>query len=291
MLTFLILCLPLALSILEYNYSIAVLHMRKAAGSQVLGFITDWMRINDCFPHPLLYVSTYGIQNGKSRQEPIDVDEELLSKLTALRPKCPYVNVIHEEYKSIDGKLLSTLINSNIKKYSNISFITTLRNPIERIGSQAFYGPGNIALTSFQLAIAKNSNISINGNDLRRALKSCRKVHQPEENTFSKDFCDHFLKVKIEIIKQLHTRDVQFIHVIDSIFNDSKAFNLDINKISYDINKEMKIFSRSNECKEVKEEKFHVGNKEFKFHATKKKKEILKFLTFMHFLFVSPPSR
>ena len=59
------------------------------------------------------------------------------------------------------------------------------------------------------------------------------------------------------LIKQLHTRDVKFIHVIDSIFNDSKAYNLDINKISYDINKEIKIFLEVMNAKKQRKKNFN----------------------------------
>ena len=153
--------------LLEDNYSIAVLHMRKAAGSQILGFITDWMRINNCFHHPLLYVSTDGIQNGKSLQEL----DEIISPIPLPTP-CPYINVVHEEFKSIDGKLLRKLISSRISYQVNISFITTLRDPIDRIGSQAFYGPGNIAFNTFHPALVRQCNISINKDELLRSLKS-----------------------------------------------------------------------------------------------------------------------
>ena len=63
-------------------------------------------------------------------------------------------------------------------------------------------------------------------------------------------------------LKQLPTKDKKVIHVIDSIIKDNRVFNLDTNKVSYDINS-----PRYKECKEIKEEWFHNNIQNYIQHS------------------------
>ena len=239
-------------SLLEYNYSIAILHMRKAAGSQILGFVTDWLRSNDCFLHQELYISTAGIANGKSRQGPNEkIKLETLLNLTALPAPCPFVNVVHEEFATLDGKLLRNVFNKSLNRQLNISFITSLRHPIERIGSQAFYGPNNIVYNSFKLSFLNQCNQSISEREIYKSFKNCINLSR---NYKKRKFCLCFLKAKQIVIEQLHTNNTIWFDWMDKEigFHDVYLPNYYIHRLTaYQMNPhDIKLFSKARECLE-----------------------------------------
>ena len=69
----------------------------------------------------------------------------MLRKRNYTKPtKCPRVNYIHEEMSCLDAQLMMELPTRGESVAIPFAFLTTIRDPIERIGSQAFYGSKSI---------------------------------------------------------------------------------------------------------------------------------------------------
>ena len=69
----------------------------------------------------------------------------MLRKRNYTKPtRCPLVNYIHEEMSCLDANLMMQLPARGQRGAIPFAFLTTIRDPIERIGSQAFYGSKSI---------------------------------------------------------------------------------------------------------------------------------------------------
>ena len=249
----LLISITIRLCVLQNNYSIAFLHMRKSGGSNILAMLTAFMRNNDCFNDRRLYVSTDGVKNGNSLQPQMTMKLELFQKLTLSPPPCPNVNIVHEEFRSVDGSQLSSLINNNIKLTSNISFITSLRDPIERIGSQAFYGTNNIAYNALQPALLNQCNSSLTEADMYTAFKSCKKLYISKINILPKDFCNCFTSTKQYVNVQLQTNESLWYNWMDRQigFHDVYMPNYYIHRLtSFKMShaEELEIFKKAHDC-------------------------------------------
>jgi hypothetical protein len=108
-------------------------HMRKAGGSQFLDIIHQWLKLRDCLRGPnrndIHFSVVRGIEDGKFVTGPRhDI-------------YCPYVSVNHQEFKCFDYNAMTALPKRNERSSTpGFHIFTILRDPIERIGSQAFYG-------------------------------------------------------------------------------------------------------------------------------------------------------
>eukprot|EP01041_Mallomonas_annulata_P005039 gene5039-10096_t len=128
-------------ALLSSNYSIGFLHMRKAGGTLILDTMGKWMRTHGCFSDPHENVKVQGIRNGISLQP--------YPKMKITFPTlCPYVNIIHEEFGCLNAVRFLQILPRHERKHLNITFFTTLRDPIERIVSQAFNGKKDIGFAT-----------------------------------------------------------------------------------------------------------------------------------------------
>ena len=101
-------------------------------GSQFVDIVESWMKTLECFGKEVHQsVGAFGIQDGK-------VSEKTISN-------CPNISLAHVEYSCLDGAAMIESLDSHEGRRLNENFtlVTVLRDPIERIGSQAFYGPRN----------------------------------------------------------------------------------------------------------------------------------------------------
>ena len=113
---------------------LAFIHMRKAGGTHVLDIIDAWLQHINCLPAGKKMTVT-GLDGGKTQQWDNGNKGGGSPEVT-----CPNIDILHSEFECM---------NANSKKYipsfgkaraqHNISFFTTLRHPISRIISQAFY--------------------------------------------------------------------------------------------------------------------------------------------------------
>jgi len=89
-------------------------------------------------------VGVRGVKNGI----PVDMlDPKYHIHYSENTTKCPNVNMLHEEISSIDGFYMLRLPERGARKDHTLTLLTTIRDPIERIGSQAFYGKYSVART------------------------------------------------------------------------------------------------------------------------------------------------
>lgn len=112
--------------------SIGFVHMRKAGGSQFVDIVESYMKMLECFGKEVYQpVGAYGIQDGR------------VSDKTGTM--CPNISLAHVEFSCLDGQTLLDSLDEHEGPRLNERFalVTVLRDPIERIGSQAFYGPRN----------------------------------------------------------------------------------------------------------------------------------------------------
>ena len=112
------------------------LHMRKSGGTHFDTIINEFMMENYCI-NKSERVGVRGIRDG--------VPLDMLRKKNYTKPtKCPRVNYIHEETTCLEGLIAMRLPFRGHREDATFSLLTTLRDPIERIGSQAFYGANSI---------------------------------------------------------------------------------------------------------------------------------------------------
>ena len=155
------------------NYSIGFVHMRKAGGSLALQIFDDWMRQHDCFRGDDDRVSYVGVQEGIGH---IRISWEQNASLTTVPAFCIGVNIFHEEYGCIDGTLLLSILPSREQmRRLNFTLFTTFRDPIERIGSQAFYFDGVYQVPMLEIFNNYPLSMKIDGKyKLIRAMNACR---------------------------------------------------------------------------------------------------------------------
>jgi hypothetical protein len=135
------------------------IHMRKAGGTNIVNMLKKWMLVRGCAPNSIMKDGTYGI-HGLRKGVPILFDEERERTYASL---CPDLDFSNNEYSCVDGR--SMLRQPSPKYNHSFEIFTILRDPIERIGSQAFYrsGPGVSAM-----------NIMRNKRCGKVAMKMCR---------------------------------------------------------------------------------------------------------------------
>lgn len=117
------------------------LHNRKSGGTHVLHFLSQWLR-------------HYGCLSGYDKQSDIEGHENInggiLYRLTppdGLRKNregtahCPFVEMYHNEFYCISGDMILKYPPANQLEHTNLRFLTVIRDPIERIGSQFFHTP------------------------------------------------------------------------------------------------------------------------------------------------------
>jgi hypothetical protein len=121
-----------AAGIISVHNTIGFVHMRKAGGSHFVDIVESWMKYLGCIGTDVYQtVGAYGIQSGRVSDKTISL--------------CPNISLAHIEYSCLDGEaLLENLdAHSSCRLNDNFTLVTVIRDPLERIGSQAFYGPRN----------------------------------------------------------------------------------------------------------------------------------------------------
>jgi hypothetical protein len=131
------------------------IHMRKSGGTHINRIVTEFMIEHGCI-NATEKVSVRGIKNGI----PIDMlDNRFRANYTAdTVARCPNVNMVHEEFLSLDGKSYEDFPRRGERGDQSFTLLTTLRDPIERIGSQSFYGKYSVARTVLMEVINASSN-------------------------------------------------------------------------------------------------------------------------------------
>jgi len=112
------------------SLGLAFLKTRKSGSTNFEAFFANWLLTNNCYSKDLhvLGLSERGIEDGR-----------LSVQASNERPMCPYVNLMSMENMCWDIDKLQMLPPRGKRHGSPLSLFTILREPIERIGSQAFY--------------------------------------------------------------------------------------------------------------------------------------------------------
>ena len=144
---------------------LAFLHMRKSGGTHINKILTEFMVEHDCMakgvdPKIEQKVGVRGIRDGV----PLDMTDfsRYHINYTEHPPRCKGINMIHEEMLSFDGReyLAEGFPQRGHRADKSFSLLTTIRDPIERIGSQAFYGKYSVARTVVSDLIRNNPDPS-----------------------------------------------------------------------------------------------------------------------------------
>lgn len=117
------------------------LHNRKSGGTHVLHFLSQWLRKYGCLDGFDEKTDVEGFENINGgmiyrRTPPVGV-----IKNREGRAKCPFVEMYHNEFYCISGDMIINYPASDQLNHTKLRFLTTIRDPIERIGSQFFHTP------------------------------------------------------------------------------------------------------------------------------------------------------
>jgi hypothetical protein len=128
--------------------------MRKAGGSHMLAIIDAWMHEMKCLPKNK-HVGVGGFSQGKTSDwergngdgnSPPDV-------------LCPQIDMVHSEFECVNENSLKYIpSNGEDRKHHNVSFFTTLRHPVGRVVSQAFYSGVAFDVVASQIATGCNDS-------------------------------------------------------------------------------------------------------------------------------------
>ena len=137
--------------------AIYFVHMRKSGGSSVAEMIKNWMIdqrcVNSTWASENNNMIRYGWSRGRSFQK--NVDPATIPAVGA--ETCPHFTLLHDEVDCVNGVELLASATSRVlpplstaapralvrgQQQPRMVYFTTLRDPIERIGSQAFYYNG-----------------------------------------------------------------------------------------------------------------------------------------------------
>jgi hypothetical protein len=176
-------------------------HLRKAGGSQFLDVIHQWLKLHDCIRGPnrddVHYTVVRGIEDGKF----------LLGPPHTIY--CPYVSVNHQEFKCFDYNAMAMLPKRNERSSSSrFHIFTILRDPIERIGSQAFYGEECVGTRVLEDTIydvcVSGSDPWIPKNEIKSMIHHCKR--KPQHNLSKHCQCAmNGLKKGLEILRTNET--------------------------------------------------------------------------------------
>ena len=116
-------------------------HMRKVGGTAILNLVHRWLIHHKCIPHD---ESSHKIFLGSY--------EGYRPMSTSSNSVCRNFEFRHIERYCLQAQQLLKVFPQKLNRTSaRLSFFTVLRDPIERIGSQAFYGPLHLAFGRFEI--------------------------------------------------------------------------------------------------------------------------------------------
>lgn len=112
-------------------------HLRKAGGTSVLHLLRQWLKRHGCdneddYGRVWGWTKTFGVYEGVYRR----AESQRRTPQTKI---CPTVDVRHAEYACIHGRLALHLPQRLERRFVPFSLFTVIRNPIDRLISQAFY--------------------------------------------------------------------------------------------------------------------------------------------------------
>ena len=120
----------------DVHNAVGFVHLRKAGGTNWLAMLKAWMVGTGCIPlNAVPFVGSYGIQQGRLNER--------------CKSHCPDFNLAHIEWGCVDGEALLRVLPDHSNSMSSkrlgdrYALAAVIRDPIERVGSQAFYGIGN----------------------------------------------------------------------------------------------------------------------------------------------------
>ena len=145
------------------HLKLGFVHMRKSGGTHINHILSEFMYEHGCMATgtDVVVQQKVGVRGVRSGIPMDMIDPKYHLNYTKHPPKCQQINYIHEEMMSFHGKyfLDMKVPMRGERKDKSFSLLTTIRDPIERIGSQAFYGKYSVARTTVN-DIIRNSNDS-----------------------------------------------------------------------------------------------------------------------------------
>jgi len=175
--------------------AIYFVHMRKSGGSSVAAMIKNWMIDQGCVNSTWAKGHAHMINVGWIHGRPVPRKFTAADEVPSVSTTCPHFALIHNEIACVNGiELLESTTSRALPPLSKVTavpltgtarppkltYFTTLRDPIERVGSQAFYqnGVGTRTINEIGQKICKGV---VNGVGLCKQNpkdKSCRCVER-----------------------------------------------------------------------------------------------------------------
>ena len=120
------------------------LHMRKAGGTHILHFLSEWLRSRGCLDRMGKQTDIEGHENvvaGRISHR-IPYTSDIAYRDDGGLTSCPHVHIFHNEYYCLSGDMvLNYPPMKELENKKSYKLLTVLRDPIERIGSQFFHTP------------------------------------------------------------------------------------------------------------------------------------------------------
>ena len=185
------------------SLGLTFLHTRKSGGTNFHGIFASWLiEMNDCYPRNRSSIVMKGIERGitNGRLYNLQLDQLI---------GCPHVS-----FKSIEGQCwdinkIKALPPRHHRKAVPLILFTIMRDPIERIGSQAFYSRNVVGIQTIVRFINQQcpEYLNVRPNDLRCLSKAqdafdsyetCKRLESQQKLTLPYD------KQKCECIFAAH---------------------------------------------------------------------------------------
>lgn len=147
--------------------------------------------------------------------------------------KCYAFDFVHEEFSCLDPRVFSQIVPRSQRLDAAFKIFTIFRDPIERIGAQAFYGAESVGFRTLEDTITTNCYSIDNRDHLSIAIeiRECEKMKGRNQKILS-NFCECIYKFADEGLKILKTNATLWFEWFKSqTFNDAYMPNYFIKRL------------------------------------------------------------
>jgi len=114
----------------DISLDLAFVHMRKAGGTMIRELLGEWLKLQGCSFQSSNSIGRFGIDRGHYIFDNGTISDDGF---------CPGVTIAVNEYGFVNAKNVLKVGAPIGNRKSNLKVLTTIRNPIRRIISQAYY--------------------------------------------------------------------------------------------------------------------------------------------------------
>lgn len=134
-------------SIQKPSLAVAFLHTRKSGGTNFHAIVAQWLSEINCIPKS--FATPGKLERGI-------IDGKLIYHIENSTVACPNINFRSIESECWDPIKMSLLPAKGLRNNAPLSLFTIFRDPIDRIGSQAFYSQGVVGTQTIMKFIIKD---------------------------------------------------------------------------------------------------------------------------------------